>query len=218
MTGVVDPAELLDTGAVRGRGADILAELIQRGDSDDPQNARIRLGVVTAINPGARVVSVRVSGNTAAIAGVPVASAEIPPIGATVVLVQTAGSYVVVGSTTPALPGSIAWAANGPWQAAAPGPTTGVGSYSAGGVFRGVLNVSAYSSVNAGIGVRLYLNGSAITDAVLNSGHAVNQHTFFAVAVAVVIPAGTNYWGIQQGAGTSDGGDRASFSGVITPT
>lgn len=98
MSGLVDPTQILSAASPRSsqRAGDTLLGAL--GSLKPGNNARIRVGVVTAIAPTAFVVTATIAGDTTTpVANIPIVAEGYPKVGDTILLLQVDGSYVCIG-------------------------------------------------------------------------------------------------------------------------
>jgi hypothetical protein len=106
----------------------------------------------------------------------------------------------------------------GTWSASAPGPTTGIPFVTPGGVFRAMCAASGFVTASGTqLTINVYIDGvflGPLTSAPANVTNARIACT--PIAIQVALTAGTHYWALQLGSGSS-GSDTASLVGFVTP-
>lgn len=106
----------------------------------------------------------------------------------------------------------------GPYSTSVPGPTGGTPLVLPGGVLRAICNTTAFSAVNTGITVEVYLDGVIVSTMRLNPGHPVSLHVALStLTFQANISAGTHYFGFRTVAGATNSDDFGSVLAIVTP-
>jgi hypothetical protein len=133
--------------------------------------------------------------------------------------------WVLPGATTSYgpwegdLPSGFTATVTGPWATTVPGPTDGPAFTCREGILRMQTACSAFANANVGLTVEVYIDGVLQGNMRLAQSHSLTVHlALVPLMFSVAVDAGTHHYWFRQTSGISDGSDRGSLIGTVTPT